>query len=131
MSYKANVEFKFDSSYEHTYGADIPDDYFLPEEHFTIKAPAADLNIQQYFKLFEKFMLGIGMSPSNIRLGALSLVFSDWVNRGEQVKACKEYDLTMNEDLPDKFKQWKKEEEEIDQIVKNTQNVVDGCFNND
>jgi len=39
--------------------------------------------------------------------------------------------LTMDEDLRGKFEEWKKEEEEIDQIVKNTQNVVDGCFNND
>jgi len=111
MSYEANVEFKFDSSYEHTYSSFISDDDFLPEEHFTIKAPAADLNIRQYFKLFEKFMLGIGMAPVTIRSGAMSLVFNDWVSREEQLKACKEYNLTMDEDLRDKFNQWKKDEE--------------------
>jgi hypothetical protein len=131
MSYKANVEFNFDSSYEHAYNAEISDDDFIPEEHFSIKAPAADLNIRQYFKLFEKFMLGIGMSPGIIRSGALSLVFNDWVTREEQLRVCKEYDLTMNEDLHDKFNQWKKDEEEIDQIVKNTQNVVGVKKDND
>ena len=130
MTYEATVELKFDSTWTPTYASSIDDD-FLPEEHYVITAPAADLNCKQYFKLFEKFMLCVGMSPHNIRQGAMNLVFNDWVRQEDQRKICKEYDLTMDEDLRDKFNQWKKDEEEIDQIVKNTQNVVDGCFNND
>jgi hypothetical protein len=61
----------------------------------------------------------------------MSLVFNDYVNEADQRKVCAEYELTMDEDLRGKFEQWKKDEEEIDQIIKNTQNVVDGCFNND
>jgi hypothetical protein len=34
---------------------------YIPEEHYLITAPAADLNATQYFKLFEKFMLCVGM----------------------------------------------------------------------
>lgn len=123
MSYEANVEFKFDSSYEHTYNSFISDDDFLPEEHFTIKAPAADLNIRQYFKLFEKFMLGIGMAPVSIRSGAMSLVFNDWVTREEQLKACKEYNLTMDEDLRDKFNQWKKDEEFLNSVCEDVNSL--------
>ena len=130
MTYEATVEFKFDSTWTPTYVSSIDDD-FIPEEHFVITAPAGDLSCRQYFKLFEKFMLAVGMSPHNIRQGAMSLVFTDMVLEEEQRKICKEYELTMDEDLDKKFENWKKAEEESAQIVKNTQNVVDGCFNND
>lgn len=113
MTYEATVEFKFDSTWTPTYGSNWDDDSIVPEEHFLITAPAGDLNAKQYFKLFEKFLLAVGISPDSVRSGALSLVFSDWVNTAEQRKACAEYELTMNEDLYEKFKKWKKEEEEL------------------
>ena len=110
MTYEATVEFKFDATYTPTYksgfGSTIDDD-FLPEEHFVITAPAGDLSCRQYFKLFEKFMLAVGMSPDNIRSGAMSLVFNDYTDYAEQRKVCKEYELTMEEDLDEKFKEWK------------------------
>jgi len=134
MTYEATVQLKFDATWTRTYtngfGSTVEDD-MLPEEHYLITAPADDLNCRQYFKLFEKFLLCVGMSPENIRSGAMSLVFNDCVREEDQRKVCAEYELTMDEDLRSKFEQWKKEEEEIDQIVKNTQNVVDKCFNND
>ena len=111
MTYEAEVQFKFDATYTPTYGSGFGStvvDDFLPEEHFLITAPAADLNSTQYFKLFEKFLLCVGMCPSSIRSGAMSLVFNDYVNEEEQRKVCKEYEITMDEDLQDKFKEWKK-----------------------
>ncbi|AMO43064.1 hypothetical protein R1080702_055 [Cyanophage S-RIM32] len=116
MTYEATVEFKFDATYTHDYsrgfGSTIGDDDFLPEEHFLITAPAADLNAKQYFKLFEKFMLCVGMCPSSIRSGAMSLVFNDWTNEEEQRKVCKEYELTMDEDLEKKYQEFKQRDEE-------------------
>ena len=113
MNYEAELTFKFDSTYTPTYtggfGSTVDND-FLPEEHYTITAPAADLNARQYFKLFEKFMLCVGMSPHSIREGAMSLVFNDYVNEADQRKVCKEYELTMDEDLRDKFELWKQAE---------------------
>ncbi len=107
MTYEAEVQFKFDATYTPTYsGGNITDD-FIPEEHFLITAPAADLNAKQYFKLFEKFMLCVGMCPNSIRSGAMSLVFNDYVLEEEQRKICKEYELTMDEDLQSKFEEWK------------------------
>jgi hypothetical protein len=118
MSYDATVEFKFDSTWTPTYGSSsYPTDDFLPEEHFIITAPAADLNAKQYFKLFEKFMLCVGMDPTSIRSGAMSLVFNDYVNESDQRKVCKEYELTMDEDLRDKFELWKQAEEETDRMM--------------
>jgi hypothetical protein len=112
MTYNAEVQFKFDATYTHDYsrgfGSTIGDDDFIPEEHYLITAPASDLSCKQYFKLFEKFMLCVGMDPKSIRSGAMSLVFNDCVREEDQRKVCNEYDLTMNEDLHDKFKEWKK-----------------------
>ena len=127
MSYEATVEFKFNSTYTPTYksgfGSTIDDD-FLPEENLLITAPAADLSCRQYFKLFEKFMLAVGMSPDNIRSGAMSLVFNDMVKEEEQRKVCKEYELTMNEDLHEKFKEWKERDEEIERLKKGPMDTV-------
>ena len=115
MTYEAEVQFKFDSTYTPTstggFGSTIDDD-FIPEEHFVISAPAGDLNARQYFKLFEKFMLCVGMSPVSIRSGAMSLVFTDMVLEEEQRKVCDEYDLTMNEDLEKKYQEYKERDEQ-------------------
>ena len=115
MTYEAEVQFKFDATYTHDYtrgfGSTIGDDDFLPEEHYLITAPAADLNAKQYFKLFEKFMLCVGMTPESIRSGAMSLVFNDYTSEEDQRKVCKEYELTMDEDLHNKYQEWKKLEE--------------------
>jgi len=107
MTYEATVEFKFDATYTHTYGSFLDADDYIPEEHYKITAPAADLNAKQYFKLFEKFMLCVGMTPESIRSGAMSLVFNDYVREEEQRKVCAEYELTMDEDLEKKYQEWK------------------------
>ena len=108
MTYEAEVQFKFDATYKHNaFNTSYYDDDFLPEEHYVITAPAADLNAKQYFKLFEKFLLCVGMCPSSIRSGAMSLVFNDCVSEEEQRKVCKEYDLTMDEDLEKKYQEYK------------------------
>jgi len=129
MTYNAEVQFKFDATYTHDYGrgfgSTIGDDDFIPEEHYVITAPAADLNAKQYFKLFEKFMLCVGMCPSSIRSGAMSLVFNDYVNEEDQRKICKEYELTMDEDLEEKFKEWKFRDEEWERLKKGPMGTVE------
>lgn len=121
MTYDAKVTFKFDSTWEPTYGTSSwTDDTFLPEEHYLIEAPAQDLNAKQYFRLFEKFLLCVGMDPISIRSGAMSLVFNDCVREEDQRKVCGEYELTMDEDLRGKFEDWKKEEEEFARFQKVT-----------
>jgi hypothetical protein len=110
MTYDATVQFKFDATFTPTYGSGFGStvvDDFIPEEHYLITAPAADLNSTQYFKLFEKFLLCVGMSPCSIRSGAMSLVFNDYVDEKEQRKVCDEYEITMDEDLEKKYQEWK------------------------
>jgi hypothetical protein len=119
MTYKATVQFKFDATFNPKYGSvGWGDGDFIPEEHYLITAPAGDLNCKQYFKLFEKFMLCVGMSPASIRSGAMSLVFNDWTSEEEQRKICSEYELTMNEDLDKKFHEWKVRDEDIARLMK-------------
>ena len=128
MTYNAEVQFKFDATYTHDYsrgfGSTIGDDDFIPEEHYLITAPAADLNAKQYFRLFEKFMLCVGMAPESIRSGAMSLVFNDYVREEEQRKVCAEYELTMDEDLDKKFEEWKKRDEEWARLKKGPMGTV-------
>jgi len=113
MTYEAEVQFKFDATFTPTYGSSSwTDDDFIPEEHYKITAPAADLNAKQYFKLFEKFMLCVGMDPQSIRSAAMSLVFNDCVGEEEQRKVCKEYELTMDEDLENKYQEFMKRDAE-------------------
>ena len=122
MTYEAEVQFKFDATYTHDYNrgfaSHLGDDDFLPEEHFLITAPAADLNCKQYFKLFEKFMLCVGMDPVSIRSGAMSLVFNDMVREEDQRKVCKEYELTMDEDLEKKYQEYKERDAELARLSK-------------
>ena len=125
MTYKAELTFKFDATWTPTYGSSSwTDDNFVPEEHFVITAPAADLNAKQYFKLFEKFMLCVGMCPQSIRSGAMSLVFNDMVLEEEQRKVCEEYELTMDEDLQKKYKNFKEAEDEWARLKKGPMGTV-------
>ena len=120
MTYEATVEFKFNSTHTPECSSSNPiiSDY-IPEQHFTLTAPATDLNTKQMFKLFERFMLAMGYHQSSIMSGAMSLVFNVWVTEEEQRKVCNEYDLTLNEDLTDKFKEMRKLEEAIEQANSN------------
>ena len=128
MTYEATVQFKFDATYTHDYNrgfaSHLGDEDFLPEEHYLITAPAADLNCRQYFKLFEKFMLCVGMDPVNIRSGAMSLVFNDYVSEADQRKVCDEYELTMNEDLRKKYEDFKAADEAWAELRKGPMGTV-------
>ena len=128
MTYDATVQFKFDATFTPTYGSGfgstVIEDY-IPEEHYLITAPAADLNATQYFKLFEKFMLCVGMCPQAIRSGAMSLVFNDYVDEKEQRKVCKEYEITMDEDLRKKYEEFKEADEAWANLKKGPMGTVD------
>jgi hypothetical protein len=124
MTYNAEVQFKFDATWTPSYSSSFSDDDFIPEEHYLITAPAADLNCKQYFKLFEKFMLCVGMNPASIRSGAMSLVFNDYVTEEEQRKVCKEYELTMDEDLEKKYQEFMKRDAEWARLKKGPMGTV-------
>ena len=69
-------------------------------------------------------MLCVGMAPCSIRSGAMSLVFNDWTSEEDQRKVCKEYDITMDEDLEKKFEEWKVRDEEWARLKKGPMDTV-------
>lgn len=115
--YESTVTLTYTSTYTPSLSPYISDDDFLPQENITMEVPASDLNTRQYFQLFNKFLLAVGMDPSSIRSGAMSLVFNDWVNESEQRKVCDEFELTMNEDLEKKFAEWKPQAQTEEQVA--------------
>jgi len=126
MTYEAEVQFKFDATYTHnSFNSSYYSDDLIPEEHYLITAPAADLTAKQYFKLFEKFLLCVGMCPVSIRSGAMSLVFNDYVNEEDQRKVCKEYELTMDEDLEKKYQEFMKRDAEWTRLKKGPMDTVE------
>jgi hypothetical protein len=54
----------------------------------------------------------------------MSLVFNDYVSEEEQRKVCKEYEITMDEDLEEKFKEWKIRDEEWARLKKGPMGTV-------
>ena len=62
-------------------------------------------------------MLCVGMSPGSICSGAMSLVFNDMVLEEDQRKVCKEYELTMDEDLDKKYEEWKIRDAEVELLM--------------
>jgi hypothetical protein len=54
----------------------------------------------------------------------MSLVFNDYVTEEEQRKVCNEYELTMDEDLDKKFKEWKVRDEDIARLQKITEEKI-------
>jgi hypothetical protein len=122
---RSKVQFKFDATFTPTYGSSSwTDDDFIPEEHYLITAPAADLNAKQYFKLFEKFLLCVGMDPDLFALVLCLLSSMIWTREEEQRKVCSEYELTMDEDLDKKFEEFKKRDEEWARLKKGPMGTV-------
>jgi hypothetical protein len=83
MTYDATVQFKFDATYTPTYGSGFGStvvDDFIPEEHYLITAPAADLNCQLSISNCLRSSCSVWVcDPQSIRSGAMSLVFNDYV----------------------------------------------------
>ena len=79
---------------------------------------ASDLNTKQLFQFFKKVMLAMGYAEKSIAVGAMSIVFNGDGDEAMQRAMCDEFDLTLNEDLQDKFEEFKKTEAAWDRIDK-------------
>jgi hypothetical protein len=108
MTYTAKLKLEYHSTYS---DAGFCDDC-LPEENVTMEIPAEDLSTLQLFKFFSNFLRSIGHSEHGIMKGACNVAFNEMNSEKDMREIAKEYDLTMNEDLREKFKEWKEAEEE-------------------
>jgi hypothetical protein len=112
MTYKARLKVSFDTEWTPTYGGSgIYDDETLPEEHYTFEIPCEDLNAVQLFRFFGTIARSMGHDEINIMKGACALAFNDMRSQEDMRKVAEEFELTLAEDLKDKFKDWKEAEE--------------------
>lgn len=113
MTYEAKLTVKYDSTFTYnsysTYESGIP-----PEEHVTFEIPVHDLTTTQVFGLFKKVMLTMGYCEQSIASGMMSTVFNPDGDENLMRKMCKEFDLTMNEDVGKKVQEEVQKQLEIE-----------------
>lgn len=111
MTYKATLKVQFDTEWTSTHYSSGFDDTCLPEEHYTFQVPAEDLNVYQLFRFFATVARAMGYDELNIMKGGCGLAFGEERNHKDMRKVADEFELTLAEDLQDKFKDWKEAEE--------------------
>jgi hypothetical protein len=111
MTYKARLKVSFDTEWTPTHYSSGFDDTVLPEEHYTFQVPAEDLNVYQLFRFFATVARAMGHDEINIMKGACALAFNDMRSQEDMKKVAEEFEMTMDEDLQGKFKDWKEAEE--------------------
>jgi hypothetical protein len=120
MTYQSSISISYTSKWESlSRNSGYDSDMFLPEEKMEFTIPnASDLNTKQMFRFFKKVMLAMGYAEKSIAVGAISIVFNEDGDEALQRAMCDKFDLTLNEDLQDKFEDFKKTEAEWDRIKK-------------
>jgi len=120
MTHQNSISISYTSKWESfSRNSGYDSDMFLPEEKMEFTVPdASDLNTKQLFQFFKKVMLAMGYAEKSIAVGAMSVVFNGDGDEAMQKAMCDEFDLTLNEDLQDKFEDFKKTEAEWDRINK-------------
>lgn len=96
-------------------GSGFPD--LLDDESIVIKTPTLDMNYQQYFGMFKKFLMAVGFSEKNIIQGACNLAFNDSNDEKMMSEVAEEYDLIMCENLRDRLEDCMKEEIEFQKTL--------------
>lgn len=123
MTYTAKLKLEYHSTFDNIYSGAGCDDC-LPEENITMEIPAEDLSTLQLFKFFSNFLRSIGHTEHGIMKGACNTAFNEMNSEKDMREIAKEYDLTMNEDLRDKFKEWKEAEEEYARLERGPMGTV-------
>ena len=126
MTYKASLKISFDSEWTSTHYSSGFDDTALPEEHYTFQIPAEDLNVYQLFRFFATVARAMGHDEINIMKGGCGIAFGEEKNPKDMRKVAEEFELTLAEDLQDKFKDWKEAEESWANLRKGPMGTVLG-----
>jgi len=126
MTYKASLKVSFDSEWTSTHYSSGFDDTALPEEHYTFQIPAEDLNVYQLFRFFATVARAMGHDEINIMKGGCGIAFGEEKNPKDMRKVAEEFELTLAEDLQDKFKDWKEAEESWANLRKGPMGTVLG-----
>ena len=124
MTYKASLKVQFDTEWTSTHYSSGFDDTVLPEEHYTFQVPAEDLNVYQLFRFFATVARAMGHDEINIMKGGCGLAFGEEKSVKDMRKVAEEFELTLAEDLQDKFKDWKEAEEDWARLCKGPMGTV-------
>ena len=101
MNYKATVQLSYTSTSDSAIGCDD----ILPAENIKMEVPAEDLNIHQYFYLFNRFLRAVGFCDYNIMKGGVQLAFNDMRDQKEMKKVADEYGLILEEDFSEQLQE--------------------------
>jgi hypothetical protein len=124
MTYKATLKVSFDTEWTSTHYSSGFDDTALPEEHYTFQVPAEDLNVYQLFRFFATVARAMGHDEINIMKGGCGLAFAEDKRVEDMRKVANEFELTLGEDLQEKFKDWQKAEEDWARLKKGPMETV-------
>jgi len=125
MTYTSKLRVHFDTEWAPNYGGSgIYNDEMLPEEHYTFEIPTENINAMQLFRFFGTVARAMGHDEINIMKGACYLTFNDMRSTEDMRKIAEEFDLTLAEDMQDKFQDWKEAEEEWARLKKGPMGTV-------
>lgn len=71
------------------------------EIHATIRSDMKDCDIHAWFEVFERVLFAAGFHEESIMKGACKLAFNEFRAHDKMRRVATEYDLTLNEHLPD------------------------------
>lgn len=69
----------------------------IDDQTITMEVPSTEMNVHQYFNLFNSFLRALGFDEMNIMQGAAGLAFSDMRREEDMRKIADEYDLLLQE----------------------------------
>lgn len=81
---------------------DLPTSYGGGVDNQTVRisAPRDDMNVHQYFTLFQSFLRAVGFSDRVIMDGAAELAFNEFRDEKMMREVAENNDLVLSEDLP-------------------------------
>lgn len=97
----------------------------IDDQTITMEVPYVDMNINQYFNLFNSFLRSVGFDEILIMKGACGLAFSDMRNQEDMCKVAEEFDLMLSEDHMNIVRDLQKEIIELMQKLSHFENIND------
>lgn len=78
----------------------------IDDQTITMEVPSTDMNVYQYFNLFNSFLRAVGFDEAIIMQGATGLAFSEMRSTEAMRKTAEEYDLILVEDHRKKLEEY-------------------------
>ena len=69
----------------------------IDDQTITMEVPSTEMNVHQYFNLFNSFLRAVGFDEMNIMQGATGLAFSDMRKEEDMRRIADDYDLLLKE----------------------------------